>query len=109
MCERRINLPFVSGNALIYEIHMVTQPRPQPPQIPQACWRLRLEPGGGSTLAQHTSFIHSLTGLLGTRGGGVNMAGTLEPAADPTLAGFSSSCNLALIFLGNCQGCYVRH
>lgn len=63
MCERRINLPSVSGNALIYEIHMVTQPRPQPPQIPQACWRLRLEPGGGSTLAQtRHSFTHGLAG-----------------------------------------------
>lgn len=57
-CERQIRLPFVSGNALIYGIHMVTLPRPQPPQIPQACWRLRLEPGG--TSARHTSFPRSL-------------------------------------------------
>lgn len=59
-CERRKNLPFVSGNALIYGIHMVTLPRLQPPQIPQGCWRLRLEPGEGGAWAQYTSFTRWL-------------------------------------------------
>lgn len=66
-CERQIRLPFVSGNALIYGIHMVTLPRPQPPQIPQACWRLRLEPGGGGTSARHTLFPRSLAQGPGAR------------------------------------------
>lgn len=66
-------------HALIYGIHMVTLPRPQPPQIPQACWRPRLEPGGGGTSARHALFARSLRGP-----GPGGRAGTWSPIHIPS-------------------------
>lgn len=98
-CKRRIHLPFISRNALIYGIHMVTLPRPQPPQIPQACWRLRLEPEEGGSLAQHTSFIHSLA----HSGLGRGRQHSRDPGAlyRSHPGRFSSSCNLVLVISEN--------
>lgn len=54
--ERGVHLPFVSGNALIYEIHMATLPRPQP------CKSHRRAGGGGwsQAAAPRPSMLHSL-------------------------------------------------
>lgn len=70
---------------------MVTRPRPQSPQIPQACWRLRQEPGGGGAWARHTSFTSRLAWGRGPSG----WQGPWKPRTDPCPPHLSSSCNLA--------------